>query len=499
MAMSNERGDRTVNGPHEFWLATCGIDTHARGSQYARNDTPWSAFTADRKRLVCTVWADLVAPVHDPVTGTIRRFVVLGGRSSQWKGGAVKRGRESRENLERARAERLPVFGFIVSAAQEESFSVSRAIKHVHLDQVHMLKQLFGMEVDALKERLGMIKALAAQWKSSDSDALENGMLFELVDAVGDVPGAGWTADLAEPEVPSGAQEYWARVALPTLVEHVQQQTDGQMTRITYKELAERIGWFNKNGDPHWRLGSMLGRVTEIIEDATAGWPEEDKPPYLTTIVVVSGTGENAGLPDVGIKHRWPQFHLLSLGEKRARILREYESILEYGERWQAVLEAARLAQPTEVNQPEGDVSAPGGWGGGESEEHLALKEFVLGHPELFGAPQDCFAATEYDLLSADCIDVFFRTDAAWIGVEVKSRKSDDLDLERGVYQVVKYRAVLTAQALIHATAGQPAIEVYLATERSLPPWLQKVAETLLVPCKIVDHLLDRPPCQTPS
>jgi hypothetical protein len=488
--MSEERGDRIVNGPHQFWLATCGIDTHARSSQHARNDTPWAAFTADGKRLVCTVWADLVAPIHDPLTGAVRRFVVLGGRSNEWKGGAVKRGRETREHLERARAERLPVFGFMVSAAQEESFEVSRSIKHVHLDQVHVLKQLFGMEVDALKERLGIMTALAARWKSSDADALGNGMLFELVDAVGELPGADWSAHDADADVPVGVQEHWARVALPMLVEHVQKQTDGELARLTYKELAERIGWFNKNGDPHWRLGGVLGRVTVLIETATAGWPEEHKPPYLTTVVVVSGKGENAGLPDVGIKHRWPQFHLLSLEEKRARVLREYEAILAYGERWQAVLEAAGLARVKEVDPPEGGAPAPGGWGGGESDEHRALKEFVLVHPELFGAPQGCFAKTEYDLLSADCIDVFFRTDVAWVGVEVKSRKSDDMDLERGVYQVVKYRAVLTAQALIHAD-GQPAIEVYLATERALPPRLQKVADVLGVQCKVVDHLLD--------
>lgn len=494
--MPDVSGDRIVNGPHLFWLATCGIDTHAHGSHHARNDTPWSAFTADGKRLVCTVWADLVAPIHDSVVGKVRRFVVLGGRSSHWKGGAVKRGRESRKNLERARAERLPVFGFMVSAVQEESLTASRVIKHVNLDQVYLLKQHFGIEVDALKERLGIAKALAARLKSSDSDALENGMLFELVDAVGDIPGADWTANQEALEVPAGVQEHLARIALRTLVEHVQQQTDGHLTTMTYKELAVRIGWFNKNGDPHPRLGGVLGRVTELIEEATADWPDDDKPPYLTTMVVVSGKGESAGLPDVGIKHRWPQFHLLSLEEKRARILREYESILAYGPRWQAVLEAAGLARVTEADPPKGGAPTSGGWGGGESDEHRALKEFVLKHPELVGAPQGCFAATEYDLLSADCIDVFFRTDAAWIGVEVKSRKSDDLDLERGVYQVVKYRAVLTAQALIHASAGRPAIEVYLATERALPAWLQKVAATLRVPCKVVDHLRDcQPSC----
>lgn len=83
---------RVVRSARDFWLATCGIDTHARGPGNAQNDTPWVAFTADRKRLVCTVWDDQVAEVYDPVVGRYRRFVVLGGSSSFWLKGAKKRG-----------------------------------------------------------------------------------------------------------------------------------------------------------------------------------------------------------------------------------------------------------------------------------------------------------------------------------------------------------------------------------------------------------------------
>lgn len=310
-----DRRERIVDGPHPFWFAACGIDTWARGSQYSRNDTPWTAFTADGKRLVCTVWTDLVADIFDPEIGRVRRFVVLGGMSTLWMTGAKKRGLEAQQNLERARAERLPIYGFEVAATGGEQFAISRSIKHVFLDRAHNLVPVFGRDVDALKKRLGIPEALAARWKSNDRDALESGMLFELKDATGDIPAADFEPNSAANAAP-GTQDYWAWRALPALVAHVHQQADDQLHSLTYRELGERIGWMDKNGDPHARLGGALGRVTEIIEEATSDWPEADKPPYLTTIVVLKATG----LPDVGIRHRWADFDLLSPTERRAQV-----------------------------------------------------------------------------------------------------------------------------------------------------------------------------------
>jgi hypothetical protein len=122
-----------------------------------------------------------------------------------------------------------------------------------------------------------------------------------------------------------------------------------------------------------------------------------------------------------------------------------------------------------------------GGWGGGESEEHRKLKAYVLANPQLFDIQTGpgFFAEPEYPLLSADVIDVFFGTNEAWTGVEVKSIRSADDDLQRGVYQVVKYRAVLEAQALIQAPEAPRQVAVFLAVERALPQKLQQVAAKL--------------------
>ncbi|MBV7541948.1 hypothetical protein [Acidovorax sp. sic0104] len=105
-------GERVARNPRDFWMATCGIDTHARGSGNARNDTPWVAFTADRKGLVCTIWEDQIARVVDPRDNRARSFVMLGGKSTAWKAGAVKRGREAEVAITAARTASIPIFGF---------------------------------------------------------------------------------------------------------------------------------------------------------------------------------------------------------------------------------------------------------------------------------------------------------------------------------------------------------------------------------------------------
>jgi len=111
----------------------------------------------------------------------------------------------------------------------------------------------------------------------------------------------------------------------------------------------------------------------------------------------------------------------------------------------------------------------------------LALKHYVRDHPELVGARADWDAKVEYALRSADELDVMFISDRSWIGVEVKSRISDGntADYERGIYQVVKYRAVLEAQARVDSLDALPKIHVVLVLERDLPAEYRALAARL--------------------
>lgn len=284
-----------------------------------------------------------------------------------------------------------------------------------------------------------------------------------------------------EPSISSITDEQ-ARDSLVALVRHVFRQRDGVLETLTYEELAELIQRFNKRGLPAARgMGKhVLGRMGEWLQGLSDQWGEPI--PYIQTVVVLK-SGQARGLPDVGIEGLWPGYSAMTRSEKEAKLGAEYQRILQFGSRWNDVL--ARLGFETAVV----DTLTTGGGGirgrGGESAEHKALKRFVRDNPELVGAGRDWVPVEEYPLKSLDEIDVLFRSATRCIGVEVKSVVSDrdPQDYERGIYQVVKYRALLKAQARAEAGSKEqviPAtIEVFLVLESRMPEQYVEVAREL--------------------
>ncbi|EHL24838.1 hypothetical protein KYG_00952 [Acidovorax sp. NO-1] len=199
---------------------------------------------------------------------------------------------------------------------------------------------------------------------------------------------------------------------------------------------------------------------------------------------MVAKSGATAGLPSDGVKDYWPGFEALTPAEKRAKVRDEFDRILAYGDRWLQVLESVGLGTPPTPAAPD---SANGkdkryGWGGGESEEHKQLRLDVLARPELFDLKNTLLAETEYPLLSGDRLDAFFRTQTRLVGVEVKSIRSGYDDLERGIYQCVKYLAVMRAQAFIHEPAGaEIQVMAVLVVQKQLPDDLEELATKLEV------------------
>ncbi|CAN7461059.1 hypothetical protein [Paraburkholderia hospita] len=519
---------------HDFWLVACGFDTYQRNSNFARLDTPWNAFTIDESALVCALWSDLIASVRDPETGRTRRFVRLGGKLRRWKGVAKKHGEEARVNLERAVAERIPVFGYEVEPHPGLLEAGQRKVKHFYLNRITQLRGWVGLRLDELKERLDIDGEFDRRGIERDDHPIIAPTLFELVETTAEIPvyrqrtiSVAATADVDgeedardqgdelgdsgqvdddrevgdhveasgsadsrtpfeneedvvnQPDDGNLSSDEYARLALPLLVHHVLCQTDNVMRTITYSELAEKLGR-RKHGEPWPRgLGQVLGRVSAIVE--RAGLDYRDPPPLLTSVVVLS-SGQNAGLPGSGLKNEWPGYESLPYKDRKARVMLEYSRVLSYGSRWNNVL---RLAGLPEVSVPPDQVRLNGGWGGGESQAHKALKGFVLNNPALFGAPVDCWLKeTEHALHSGDGLDVMFKSERMWLGVEVKSRVSEGNldDYRRGLFQVVKYRAVLEAQARVDHPAGPPLVRVILVLESRLPSELTQVAEMLDVP-----------------
>lgn len=112
-----------------------------------------------------------------------------------------------------------------------------------------------------------------------------------------------------------------------------------------------------------------------------------------------------------------------------------------------------------------------------EGPEHKRLKQYVCDNPHILklGLEKPA-AAVEGSLPSGDRLDVEIVDGDRRIGVEVKSIRSGDEDLRRGLFQCVKYKAVMDAQAQL---AGGPPSEVLLVTERKLPWDLEKIARAL--------------------
>jgi len=82
---------------------------------------------------------------------------------------------------------------------------------------------------------------------------------------------------------------------------------------------------------------------------------------------------------------------------------------------------------------------------GGESDEHKRLKEWVATHPALLKMPGSATSEQEALIPSGDAVDVLFRTPEEWIPVEVKSAISPAADIVRGLFQCIKYQAVIEA------------------------------------------------------
>lgn len=143
-------------------------------------------------------------------------------------------------------------------------------------------------------------------------------------------------------------------------------------------------------------------------------------------------------------------------------------------EKWQALYESA-FSEPLDIatiNEARSRRAAGKENDGlrygrdGEGANHRALRLWVCANP---GAVRRKFAsastATEVILDSADRVDAVFNLPDQVVAIEVKSRDSNAIDLRRGVFQCIKYRAVLNAMDIRQTGA----VSAILVTEDDIP------------------------------
>lgn len=187
---------------------------------------------------------------------------------------------------------------------------------------------------------------------------------------------------------------------------------------------------------------------------------------------IVTRTGQKLGGSGAFISA--PKRVLSDANARKLWLASEQRAVFDY-ERWPEVLAAFGL-RSLQNFEPKFDWAVYGR-AHGEGDEHRKLKKFVSEHPECVEASFTGIGETELILHSLDRLDVSFSTNTTWDCVEVKPSTSDDNDLLRGIFQVVKYKALLRATLLMRGQVksvrcvlalGGPAPHVIKAVARQL-------------------------------
>lgn len=260
-------------------------------------------------------------------------------------------------------------------------------------------------------------------------------------------------ATISEPIAGDKAYQVRARAALPLLVRQAEAGAP-----VFYSDIAEELGMPNPRN-----LNYVLGSIGQSLELLSKAW--KSKVPPIQCLVVNKSTG----LPGEGIGWflvKKEDFSTLPLRQKRAIVEAELQHVFSYP-RWREVLEVLELEPATSDFTPF-VKKATAGFGGGESEEHKALKTYVAKNPKVIGLGANTpMGTTEYLLPSGDSLDVSFNGKKVWVAAEVKSCISAEGDIVRGLFQCVKYRAVMEAVLL---TQSQPQnARALLVLESKLP------------------------------
>lgn len=274
-----------------------------------------------------------------------------------------------------------------------------------------------------------------------------------------------------------------ARAGFPILVEYARGRRE-----ITYGDWDDEI--VRRELGPHRppRLyGWPAGSIGDACEDyaAKTGVPV----PPINLMVV----NKNTGVPGPGADNYFRRYCAHRLGrvvnprrlsprEKRALIERAKKEIFDFPS-WGDVLAACRLAETT-LPPPKKRRRRPrrSGWSTGpESAEHKRLKQMIADDAALVDLQSNEKGEQEHPLWSGDRLDVYFKKAA--VGVEVKTSNAGFDEIHRGVFQCVKYKAVMQAQQIHNREI--PTADCLLALGGALPEELKDIVNLFDVRCYV--------------
>ena len=254
---------------------------------------------------------------------------------------------------------------------------------------------------------------------------------------------------------------------------------------ITYGAAALELGVHHR---AIHHIAGYIGYTLAAI-GAKRGWKRRPPPPLHALIV-----NDITRLPGRGINGFMEGSYRRAKGNdaKRAVLKAVYAAARNYPH-WAEL--CTMLAVPFNDGVLADAVEKARGTSGrgGEGPAHLALKLFVRDNPHIVGlAPGSPAGKDEYPTASGDWVDVVFERRGLGLAVEVKPHHAPEGDMLRGVFQCLKYRIVLEAEA---ALKGEDmAVRALLVLGRAPTEKVVEVANRLGVSLKsnVGEHLLGR-------
>lgn len=236
------------------------------------------------------------------------------------------------------------------------------------------------------------------------------------------------------------------------------------VTNKTYGDLNKLIGYPTGLNSS---IGHMLGASDAVLKKLSK----------LTKEYIPTPNGlvcnSSSGIPSDGLGCVTKEAYEEMSREDRVIFIEQLNSVAIHYNKWDWVLAQLDL-KPTISKTDIEEIRSDNVYGfGGEGAEHKALKEYIASHPHLVGAKEK--GEMEHILLSGDRLDVWFPE--SQIAVEIKPSTSPDSDILRGLFQCVKYKATLDAEASIEGE--KPEAKVVLVVGGKLSESNKEVRNTL--------------------
>lgn len=184
-----------------------------------------------------------------------------------------------------------------------------------------------------------------------------------------------------------------------------------------------------------------------------------------------------------------PNYKNLSTSRKREIIDFEHQRIYDFS-LWSELLDELGLPHPQNPDYSHHlEAIRQGNYGGGEGEAHQGFKGYVSRNPQLLCLPRRIgVGEVEFLLPSCDTADVLFTNGSEWVVAEVKSHLSSSTDIYRGLYQCVKYDALVKAYQ--KELGLSPNCRVVLVLEGKFPDSLIVLKNTLQI--EVIDEITMR-------